>query len=95
MLGRLIQSNPFLLKRVDNFIYNENILSEVNEDIIYNYFDYIAPKIQYESIFRLLSPLLNIFFGIPDSKKFKSEIHAYMKKPVSYTHLTLQTIVSG
>ena len=55
-------------------------MSEVNEDIIYNYFDYIAPKIQYESIFRLLSPLLNIFFGIPDSKKFKSEIHTHMKK---------------
>ena len=80
MVGRLIQNNPFLLKKVDNFIYNENIFSEVNEKIIYNYFEYIAPKIHYESIFRLLSPILSIFFGIPNSKKFKSEIHTYMKK---------------
>lgn len=80
MLGRLIQSNPFLLKRVDNFIYNDNVSSEVSEEVIYNYFNYIAPKLKDESIFRLLSPLLNIFFGIPNSKKIKSEIHTFMKK---------------
>ena len=80
MLGRLIQSNPFLLKRVDNFIYNDNVSSEVSEEVIYNYFNYIAPKLKDESIFRLLSPMLNIFFGIPNSKKIKSEIHSYMKK---------------
>ena len=31
-------------------------------------------------MFRLLSPLLNIFFGIPNSKSFKSEIHEFMKE---------------
>ena len=29
--------------------------------------------------FDYLSPLLQIFFGIPDSKKFKTEIHSKIK----------------
>ena len=39
-------------------------------------------RIEYDgndSIFRLLSPLLQIFFGIPDSKKLKTEIHQQIK----------------
>ncbi len=32
-----------------------------------------------DSIYRLLSPLLNIFFGIPDGKEFKINIHSNMK----------------
>ena len=44
------------------------------------YFKYIEPKIKTDSIYRLLSPLLNIFFGIPNSKKFKIDIHNNMKK---------------
>jgi hypothetical protein len=28
----------------------------------------------------LLSPLLQIFFGVPDSKQFKTEIHNKIKK---------------
>ena len=80
MLGRLIQNNPFLLTKVDKYIFNECINNEINEDVIFNYFKYISPKMKYESIFRLLSPMLNIFFGIPNSKKFKTEIHDYMKE---------------
>ena len=30
-------------------------------------------------MFRLLSPLLNIFFGYPNRKKFRSQIHSLMK----------------
>ena len=33
-----------------------------------------------ESIYRLLSPLLNIFFGVPNSKKMRQEINDYMKQ---------------
>ena len=51
----------------------------INEKIIIEYFNYIKPKIKTESIFRLLSPILQIFFGIPNSKKFKTDIHNNMK----------------
>ena len=79
MVGRLIQNNPFLLKKVDSYIYNLDDLNNINEKLIFDYFNYINPKIKTESIFRLLSPILQIFFGIPNSKKFKSKIHDYMK----------------
>ena len=55
---------------------NFNIISE---NTIKNYFRFIRPKIGKDSIYRLLSPLLNIFFGIPDSKQFKIDIHSKMK----------------
>ncbi len=80
MLGRLIQNNPFILKKVDKIFYNEKNFTEINEEIVSNYFEYIKPKLDFESIFRLLSPILQIFFGIPNSKKFKLEIHELMKK---------------
>jgi len=79
MVGRLIQNNPFLLKKVDSYIYNLDDLNNINEKLIFDYFNYINPKIKTESIFRLLSPILQIFFGVPNSKKFKSKIHDYMK----------------
>tara|TARA_B100000989_G_scaffold18507_1_gene12196 strand:+ start:3731 stop:4714 length:984 start_codon:yes stop_codon:yes gene_type:complete len=79
MVGRLIQNNPFLLKKIDSCIYNLKDLDNINEKLIFDYFAYINPKIKTESIFRLLSPILQIFFGIPNSKIFKSEIHDYMK----------------
>ena len=47
--------------------------------MIYKYFSYIKPKINNESIFRLLSPLLKIFFGIPNGKVFKTQINEYMR----------------
>ncbi len=78
MVGRLIKNNPFILKEVDKKIFKEKYKS-INEDIINNYFEYIKPKIGFESIFRLLSPLLNIFFSIPNSKIYKSKINEYMK----------------
>tara|TARA_Y200000002_G_scaffold240868_2_gene199116 strand:- start:763 stop:1746 length:984 start_codon:yes stop_codon:yes gene_type:complete len=79
MVGRLIQNNPFLLKKIDSHIYNLNDLNQINEELIFDYFNYINPKIKTESIFRLLSPILQIFFGVPNSKIFKSKIHNYMK----------------
>ena len=33
-----------------------------------------------DSTYRLLSPLLNIFFGIPDGKQFKVDIHSRMRE---------------
>jgi len=79
MVGRLIKNNPFILKEVDKKIFKEkNKL--VDEAVINNYFAYIKPKLGFESIFRLLSPLLNIFFSVPNSKIYKSRINDYMKK---------------
>ena len=78
MVGRLIQNNPFILKEVDKKIFNKNN-KLVDEAIISNYFKYIKPKVGFESIFRLLSPILNIFFSVPHSKVYKAKIHDYMK----------------
>ncbi len=79
MVGRLIQNNPFVLKNVDNIFYQTNTDTNIDEMIIYNYFNYIKTKINNESIFRLLSPLLHIFFGVPNSKLIKIKIHDLMK----------------
>ncbi len=79
MLGRLIQSNPFLLKRIDSNVYHMKNNTKISEEIIYNYFNYIKLKVDSESIFRLLSPLLHIFFGVPNSKILKQKVHDYMK----------------
>ena len=75
MVGRLIQNNPFCLSEVDKIFFNTKQNSQVNEKIINDYFKYIGTKIEVDSIFRLLSPMLQIFFGIPNSKKYKNEIH--------------------
>ena len=79
MLGRLIQNNPFCLGKVDKLFFNLKIEKNLNKKIILDYFNYIKPKIGNVSIFRLLSPLLQIFFGVPDSKKLKTEIHQRIK----------------
>jgi len=80
MLGRLIQNNPFCLSKVDEKFYN--ILKEPieNENIIHAYFEHIRTYLNKESIYRLLSPLLQIFFGIPNGKNYKIKIHNNMKK---------------
>ena len=78
MVGRLIKNNPFILKEVDKKIFKENN-KLIDESIINNYFEYIKPKLGFESIFRLLSPLLSIFFSVPNSKTYKSKINDYMK----------------
>ena len=79
MIGRLIQNNPFVLKEVDNIFYKEKFISNINEEIIEKYFNYIRPKIGEDSIFRLLSPILQIFFGVPKSKNYKIKIHQNIK----------------
>ena len=78
MVGRLIKNNPFILKEVDKKIFKEKN-KPIDELVINNYFEYIKPKLGFESIFRLLSPLLNIFFSVPHSKVYKSKINDYMK----------------
>jgi len=79
MVGRLIQSNPFCLLEVDKTFFNEDIDKKNYQNIVFEYFNYIKQKIDEDSIFRLLSPLLYIFFGVPNGKKIKSEIHQKIK----------------
>jgi len=79
MLGRLIQNNPFCLKDVDRLFYKDTKKYNITEETIIDYFNFIRPKVGKDSIYRLLSPLLNIFFGIPDSKQFKIDIHSKIK----------------
>ena len=78
MVGRLIKNNPFILKEVDKRIFNGQN-KQIDESIVNDYFEYIKPKLGFESIFRLLSPLLSIFFSVPHSKNYKSKINDYMK----------------
>ena len=52
----------------------------ISDKTIKDYFHFIRPKLEKDSIYRLLSPLLNIFFGIPNTKQFKKDIHARMKE---------------
>ena len=79
MLGRLIQNNPFCLKSVDSLFYNEPSKYIITENTITDYFNFIRPIIGKDSVYRLLSPLLNIFFGVPDGKQFKIDVHSNMK----------------
>ena len=83
MLGRLIQNNPFCLSKVDKLFFNSKKEIDIGEKIILDYFDYIKLKINKDSIFRLLSPILQIFFGNPNSKQFKSEINNQMKNHIN------------
>jgi len=80
MLGRLIQNNPFCLKNVDNQFYNQTNNYIISEKTITDYFNFIRPKFGKDSIYRLLSPLLNIFFGVPNAREFKIDIHSRMKE---------------
>ena len=79
MLGRFIQANPFCLLKVDNLFFESDSDKKIFNRIIIEYFNYIKKRIHYDSIYRLLSPLLNIFFNVPNSKKIKLEIHDCMK----------------
>jgi len=79
MVGRLVQSNPFCLLDVDQIFFDEEKNKQEFESIIFEYFNYIKQKIDQDSIFRLLSPLLYIFFGAPNGKKYKENIHKNMK----------------
>jgi len=80
MLGRLIQNNPFCLKSVDKQFYNQKNNYIVSEKTIKDYFNFIRPNFGKDSIYRLLSPLLSIFFGVPNAKEFKIDIHSRMKE---------------
>ena len=80
MLGRLIQNNPFSLKDIDKLFYNEKNNYIISETTIKDYFKFIRPKIGKDSVYRLLSPLLNIFFNIPNAKKFKIDVHTKMQE---------------
>ena len=79
MVGRLVQKNPFCLSEVDRLFFNACDRNIINEKTIHKYFNYIKPQVGKDSIFRLLSPLLQIFFGIPNGKKFKIKIHEQMQ----------------
>ena len=79
MVGRLVQSNPFCLLNVDQIFFDQYKNNQEYKSIILEYFNYIKQKIDQDSIYRLLSPLLYIFFGIPYGKKFKANIHEKMK----------------
>ena len=80
MLGRLILNNPFCLKDVDRRFYNQINDYIISENTIKDYFNFIRPKLGKDSIYRLLSPLLNIFFGVPNAKQFKIDIHSKMQE---------------
>ena len=82
MIGRLIQNNPFCLSKVDQIFFNEKLKKSQNyhlDKIIVEYFKYVKLNLYTDSIFHLLSPLLCIFFEMPNNKKFKANIQLKMK----------------
>ncbi len=79
MLGRLIKVDPFCLSNIDKLFFNQTNNNNIYQNIIIEYFDYIKNRIGHDSIFRLLSPLLHIFFSTPNGKNIKSEINLNMK----------------
>ena len=79
MLGRYIKSNPFCLLHIDKLFFNSINDDITYQKIIFEYFKYIKKRIKHDSIYRLLSPLLDIFFAVPNGKKIKSEINESMK----------------
>lgn len=80
MLGRLILSNPFILKEIDKNFYNKNYSDKFNANVVISkYFNYIRKNIDIDSIYRLCSPLLNIFYGVKNNSKIKTKINEYMR----------------
>ena len=53
-----------ILVEHDGYISPDDNKNIISEKTIEEYFLFIKPKIGTDSIYRLLSPLLNIFFGI-------------------------------
>ena len=74
-----IKSNPFCLLHIDKLFFNSINDDITYQKIIFEYFEYIKKRIKHDSIYRLLSPLLDIFFAVPNGKKIKSEINESMK----------------
>ena len=79
MLGRFIKANPFCLLNIDKLFFNSVSGDKSDQKIIFEYFEYVRKKIRQDSIYRLLSPLLHIFFAVPNGKKIKTQINEYIK----------------
>ena len=79
MIGRLIQTDPFCLSNVDNMFFDHQKNTINLNNIVSEYFLYIKKQLKNESIYKLLSPLMGVFFAKPFGKKIKSEIHNAIK----------------
>tara|TARA_Y100001970_G_scaffold64867_1_gene83024 strand:+ start:573 stop:1556 length:984 start_codon:yes stop_codon:yes gene_type:complete len=79
MVGRMIKNNPLCLAEIDKLFFENAIKPDLQEKIILQYFKYIKSKLDTDSIFRLLSPLLGILFAQPHSKKIKIQVHSQIK----------------
>ena len=64
---------------IDKNFYNIIDLKFNRNSIIDKYFDYIRKNIEKDSIYRLCSPLLNIFYGVKNNSKIKAKINEYMR----------------
>ena len=79
MMGRAIQKNPFILLDVDKKIFKINETDKKNKiKIINNYFIFIQNYIGKISSYHLISPLLAMYFGAPNSKSLKQKINDYI-----------------
>ena len=79
MVGRAIQSNPFLLTDVDELFYGVASSKIDRLAIVQEYFDYIHNSFDHTSGYKLLSPLLAMCFGLPGSKKFKQDLNELIR----------------
>lgn len=84
MLGRLVLKNPFILLDVDKTFFKYERKNNCKSQIIKKYFEYMRLNIEKDSIYRLCSPLLNMFFNQPNNKSIKKNINNYMQKKDLY-----------
>ena len=79
MVGRLIQKNPFALLDVDSKIFKikKSNINKIN--IIKNYFRFIKEFIGEKSSYSLISPLMAMYFGMPNSRIWKKEINKFIR----------------
>ncbi|WP_168821617.1 tRNA dihydrouridine(20/20a) synthase DusA [Enterobacteriaceae endosymbiont of Donacia provostii] len=76
MIGREIFKNPKILMDIDHYIYNTKFKIKKNPiEIIESMFFYIEKEIQKgNSLITIITPLLNIFYGINGLNKLKKFI---------------------
>ncbi|QJC34358.1 tRNA dihydrouridine(20/20a) synthase DusA [Enterobacteriaceae endosymbiont of Donacia crassipes] len=75
MMGREIFKNPKILIDIDPYIYNYTSILQNPIMIVKSMFSYIEKELQKgNSLITIITPLLNIFYGINGSNKFKKFI---------------------
>ena len=82
MIGRAAYDNPWMLRKVDSFIYGKSDIGLCRRDVLYKYSDYCykyyeeyEEQISGNVICDLVRPINNIFSGEVHNKRFKDMLY--------------------